>query len=303
LSEPLTFDAQAARIDLLGQPLVGQLTAQSDASRIALLGDWSPLFRLMSGEATLSAGTLLIDGAELPLAVERGTIGLMRVDPLLPSAWSSEQFLSSSAELSGMTRKAAERAAFQALERLGLTPLSGKRLAHLQLAERRSLLLAHTLLTEPRVLCLEAPLLGLDTHAEELVLAVLERAAAGRKLLVALGDGSESVATRHLRDTCQARLRIVSGVVVTGDQSADARRHVTATVCQNHEAFARALATRGLDATPTHAAGMLSVLTSSFAGPCWRYVIDLGADGASTAPILDAALEAEAGLVELVPAP
>jgi hypothetical protein len=35
------------------------------------------------------------------------------------------------------------------------------------------------------------------------------------------------------------------------------------------------------------------------AGPCWRYLVELSSE--STAPVLDAALETEAGLVELIP--
>jgi len=74
---------------------------------------------------------------------------------------------------------------------------------------------------------------------------------------------------------------------------------VTATICRNHQAFARALEARGLSAYPTHEAGVLGTLTSPSAGPCWRYLVEL--PGGSTAPVLDAALETEASLVELMP--
>jgi hypothetical protein len=70
-------------------------------------------------------------------------------------------------------------------------------------------------------------------------------------------------------------------------------------VCRNHQAFAAALAARGLNAHPTHEAGVLGSLTSPLAGPCWRYLVELSSE--STAPVLDAALETEAGLVELIP--
>ncbi len=302
MTEALTFAAEDARIDVLGQPLLTRLSVRSAEPRVALLGDWSALFRLLSGEAALAAGTLSIAGAELPLAVETGRVGLMRLDPVLPGAWSAEQLLASSAELAGMSRRQSGRVAFQTLEQLGLASLSSKRLAHLQLAERRALLVAHAALTQPHTLCLEEPLLGLDAPAESLVLAVVERAASQRRLLVALGDGSESPGTRQLLLACTAQLRLVDGVIVDSDASRPGGRRLTATVCRNHEAFAQAVAARGATATPTHAAGVLSALTSSFAGPCWRYVIDLGPDGQSTALVLDAALETGAGLVELLPA-
>jgi ABC-2 type transport system ATP-binding protein len=294
-----TLDAQAARIDLLGQPLLSRLDVKSDAERVALLGDWSALFRLLSGEAELAAGTLRIAGVAVPLGVAQGVVGLMPLDPLLPGTWSAEQLLASSAELTGTPRKAAAKLAFQTLERLGLASLAARRLAHLQLAERRALLLAHALLTAPRVLCLEQPLVGLDTHAEAAVLAVVERASVGRRLLIALGDLPLSPGSRQLARMCSAQLRLAAGVVVTEAEGSAASSRVTATVSRNHQAFAAALSARGLAAHPTHEAGMLNALTSPLAGPCWRYLVELPAG--STAPILDAALETEAGLVELIP--
>lgn len=294
-----TLEAKAARIDLLGQPLLARLEVKSEAERIALLGDWSALFLLLSGEAELAAGTLRIAGVPVPLGVEQGTVGLMRLDPLLPGTWSAEQFLASSAELSGTPSQGARKLAFQTLERLGLMELAARRLAHLQPAERRALLVAHALLSDPPVLCLEDPLAGLDTHAEQAVLAVLERACQGRRFLIAVSNPERSPGSRQIVDACPERLRLVAGVVTAELHGVPVPSRVTATVCRNHEAFARALSQRGLKAQATHEAGMLNVLTSPLAGPCWRYLVELPAG--STAPVLDAALETEAGLVELIP--
>ncbi|HYQ16726.1 MAG TPA: hypothetical protein VEQ58_13235, partial [Polyangiaceae bacterium] len=137
MSEAPTLEAKGARIDLLGQPLLAKLDVTSHAERLALLGDWSALFRLLAGEAELAAGSLEIGGVGVPLGVERGALGLMRLDPLLPPDWSAEQLLTSSAELSGIPTKGAAKLAFQTLERLGLLELAARRLAHLQVAERR----------------------------------------------------------------------------------------------------------------------------------------------------------------------
>ena len=160
MSEAPTLEAKAARVDLFGQPLLARLELTSNAERVALLGDWSALFRLLSGEAELAAGTLQIAGVPVPLGVERGVVGLMRLDPLLPSAWSAEQLLTSSAELAGTAPKAASKLAFQTLERLGLAGLAARRLTHLHLGEPSALLVAHALVTDPRVLCREQPLRG-----------------------------------------------------------------------------------------------------------------------------------------------
>jgi len=299
LSDAPTLEAKAARIDLMGRPLLARLDVTSSAPRLALLGDWSALFRLLAGEAQLTAGSLLVAGQPVPRAVERGAIGVMRKDPVLPASWSAEELLSRSAELCGVPRKSAAKSAFQTLEQLGLVELSARRLAHLGLAERRALLVAHAALTEPLVLCLEEPLAGLDSHGEHAVSAVIERASAGRRLVVAVGDPEATATVRRLVQTCEERLGLAAGVAVSVPERSNGVSRVTATVCKNHQAFAAALAARGLSAHPTHEAGVLGSLTSPVAGPCWRYLVELSSD--STAPVLDAALEADAGLVELIP--
>lgn len=298
--EAPTLEADAARIELAGHTLLGNLSARSSAERLALLGDWSALFRLLAGEAELSAGKLALAGEPAPLGVQRGRIGLMRLDPMLPAAWSGEQLLAGSAELAGMTQRAARRAAFVALEHLGLAALAGRRLGHLQVAERRSLLIAHATLTDPALLCLEQPLAGLDTSAQQLVLAVIGRALTGRRLLVSLADPQLNPGEQELLARSDERLRLAAGVVLGEEARAAPGARVTATVCRNHQAFEGALASRGLRAHPTHEAALLGALTSPRAGPAWRYLVEL--TDPSTAGILDAALETDAGLIELVPA-
>jgi ABC-type molybdenum transport system ATPase subunit/photorepair protein PhrA len=297
LSEPTTLVARDARIDLLGRPLLSRLNVESGASRLALLGDWSALFRLLSGEAELAAGSVLLLGEPVPQVVQRGRVGVVRLDPPLPPAFSGEQLLTASAELAGATPRAAARAAFSALERLGLLELGSRRLAHLAPAERRCLLIAHAITTEPELLCLEEPLRGLDTSGIELVCAVIGRALPGRRLIAAVA----TTANDPLIAGAEERLRLTDGVVVAEAESAPPTTRVTATICRNYQAFAEALRARGLSAHPTHEAGLLGALTSAQAGPAWRYVVEL--PEGSTAPLLDAVLETDAGLLELAPAP
>lgn len=299
MSDEATLQASAARIELAGRPLLSRLEVTTNAERVALLGDWSALFHLLSGEATLSAGELAICGAAVPRGVADGTLGLMRRDPILPASFSAEQLLRVSAELAGTSRKSSAKLAFETLERLGLSALGSRRLAHLQLGERRALLVAHAALTAPRALCLEQPLSGLDTHAEQLVLGVIERASLGRRLLVALGDPELGAGSRALAESCGARLRLAAGVVIEEDGTHPERTRVAVTVSRNHATFAESLAARGLTSSATHEAGLLGALTSATSGPCYRFLIELP-EGKS-APVLDAALESDAGLLELTP--
>lgn len=296
MSEPATLEAAAARIDLLGRPLLARLDLTSSATHLALLGDWSALFRLLGGEAVLAAGSLHILGSELPLAVQTGKVGLMRLDPQLPAAFSGELLLRTSAELAGFSRQDAARVAFETLDRLSLVELGARKLGHLASAERRCLLVAHALLTSPQLLCLEEPLRGLDPSGCDLVRAVIERAVEGRRSIIAF---AAPLPTEPLFVRTDEKLRLVGGVVLP-EGAAPAPTRMVAAICRNHHAFAEALAARGLSAHATHEAGLLSSLTSPQAGPAWRYLIELG-EGTS-APILDAALETDAGLLELLPA-
>ncbi len=299
MNELLTLAAEGARIDLLGQPLLIEFNLASAAERMALLGDWSPLFRLLAGEAVLAAGTLTLCGCPASEGVQRGRIGLARLDPLLPNVWSAEHFLAASAELSGLNPRAARRAVSATFDKLGLGGLGARRLGHLQLGERRALLVAHALLTDPQVLCLEQPLLGLDTTAEELLLSIIERATQGRRLVVSLSDPSSSPGERELMRAASAVFRLEAGVVLPEPRELPRSGRVAVTICRNHEAFSAALQARKLRAHPSHEAGILNALTSAGVGPAWRYLVEL--DGDSTSAILDAALETEAGLVELIP--
>jgi ABC-type cobalamin/Fe3+-siderophores transport system ATPase subunit len=299
LSDGSTLAAEQARIDLAGRPLLSGLSLSSSAERLALLGDWSALFRLLSAEATLAAGSVRVAGLPVPAAVRSGQVGLMQLDPQLPAGFSGEQLLGMSAELAGQSPKAALESARALLERLQLRALATRRIGHLPSAERRALLVAHALLTDPLVLCLEQPLANLDSSAEQLLLAVIERAASGRRLIIALSGPEQSPGERALLERCDGQLRLAAGVVLHGPEAPPARARGPATVFRNHQAYAAALKSRGLLAHPTHEAGLVGALTSVQAGPAWRYLVEL--EGESSAGVLDAALETDAGLVELEP--
>lgn len=299
MSEGPTLGARGARIDLMGRPLLSGVELACEAERVALLGDWSPLFKLLSGEAELAAGTLELSGLPARRAVVEGAAGVALLDPPLPQAWTAERVLASGAELAGIARKTAVKLAQKTLERLGLVELGARRVGQLALSDRRALVLAHALLTAPRVLCIEDPLVGLDTAGEEALLSVLARASVERRLLVSLSNLDRSAVARQLAATCTEQIRLVSGVAIREAAPSAPSSRVTVTVSRHHREFAEALASRGLTAHPTHEVALLDVLTSESDRRCWRFVIELPTP--STAAVLDAALETEAGLVALVP--
>ena len=118
-------------------------------------------------------------------------------------------------------------------------------------------------------------------------------------MLVSLSNLERCAAARQLAASCPEQIRLVSGAAVREPRASAPASRVTVTVSRHHREFAEALATRGLTAHSTHEVVLLDVLTSESDRRCWRFVVELPA--ASTAPVLDAALETEAGLVALVP--
>ncbi len=85
------------------------------------------------------------------------------------SAWRGDRW---GLALSGARRgHPAERA----LARVGAEPLAGRRLADMSGGELQRLLLAQALVGEPRLLLLDEPLISLDPHYQEAVVATVQR--------------------------------------------------------------------------------------------------------------------------------
>jgi manganese/iron transport system ATP-binding protein len=87
------------------------------------------------------------------------------------------------------TRAADRRAARQALDRVGLADLAGRRFGLLSGGQRQRVLLARALAAEPRLLLLDEPFNGVDVVNQEAILGVLrELTAAGTSVLLSTHD-------------------------------------------------------------------------------------------------------------------
>ncbi|MBB1045819.1 ATP-binding cassette domain-containing protein, partial [Dietzia sp. DQ11-44] len=81
---------------------------------------------------------------------------------------------------------AADRLAVdEALDRVGLSPIAGRRIGELSGGQRRRVLLARCLAQEAELLLLDEPFSGMDAGSEEVYIDVLrELTASGRTALV-----------------------------------------------------------------------------------------------------------------------
>ena len=178
-SAPLLL-LQGARIEA-GGVTSEALTARGGAQKVALVGDFRPLFRLLTRDAALVGGRAEI--ASVPAAdAAASTVGVALSDPPHVPEWTPERYLTESARLLGLSERDARLEVESVLATMSLGAFARHRLDVLERPLRRAVGFAHAMLGSPDVLCLEAPLGELEPHAQSEVATYLERAATGRRL-------------------------------------------------------------------------------------------------------------------------
>ncbi len=202
LKSPPLLCLAGARIDAPGEgPLAEELTGEAAGPRVGLVGDWTPLFRMLAREARVVAGRAEVLGVPAEQAVAQGRVGVALASTPLPPGWRGGDYVLESARLAGMGRRA--RAAAQAaLARLGLERMARRPVRALSPVERRALLVAHAIVNDPPALAVEDPLDGLEPGAAASLRVVLERASEGRQLLVSSRAPPPDPVTAALLESC-----------------------------------------------------------------------------------------------------
>src|SRR4051812_47710232 len=115
------------------------LSLRSSARRIGLIGDWEPLFQLLTGLAQASRGSAQVLGCELESATSRGILGFSACDAPLPRSFTVSEYLRHAARLSHGSTSRAVHDATRALDRYGLSELGRRKLGELALYQQRAL--------------------------------------------------------------------------------------------------------------------------------------------------------------------
>jgi hypothetical protein len=295
------LELEGARIRQQGGGLGAELSVRSAGGLVVLVGDFSPLFALLSRNAELYAGVASVNGTSAELAVQSGAVGLARADTRLPPDWTPERYLTESAELSGMSRRETARAVEEALARFELTREARRKLVDFAVPFRRVLLLAHATLGAPRSLAVDDLFGGVDAGAKAYLASALERAAAGRPLLAGVrgvpGDGPERLLVERASSVIverggQVALSTPKAVLGVGTRYA-------ALVTHSADEFAARLVSAGITSVRTPANVGLLGFTPRDPAAVGRFVFDLPEDK-TPADVVRAAHEAGAPLVELV---
>jgi ABC-2 type transport system ATP-binding protein len=297
VTHPL-FACRGARIDAEGSVLIDGLSVELDGTRVGLVGHWSPLFRLFSRSARLARGSVEILGEDAAVAVASNLVGLALTERALPGSLTVNGYLRTSARLLGVGRFRAVRTVRSTLAALGIEALAKRKLGTLDGGDRTKVAIAEAVLGGPPVIAVERPLSGLSESAALEVRGVLERAAAGRRLIVSIeavpGAGPEESLFSGLD-----RVALLAGgdVALSGPPREVLAGSPRCVVWASRRVarLADALAARGLRLE--RAGAELGAPDPESGG---RLVVHLE-NGATPNTIVETALAVEAPLLELVP--
>jgi ABC-2 type transport system ATP-binding protein len=156
------------RVTLSLPPGVTSLVGPNGSGKTTLLN-------LMTGLIRPSRGQVSVLGMspDDPEAFGR-TVGYCTQVDAFPSGATGRSFIKSWLRLSGLDRGEAERAAAEALERVGMTEAADRKLAGYSKGMRQRVRLALALSHRPDVLILDEPLNGLDPMARAESLALFQ---------------------------------------------------------------------------------------------------------------------------------
>ena len=170
--------------------------------------------RIVLGIATADAGRVTLDGAPVDAGV-RARMGYMPEERGLYPTMQVQQQLQFFAELRGLSRADATRAARYWLDRLGLEERRDSPLEDLSLGNQQRVQLAAALVHEPDALVLDEPFSGLDPLAVDVMTQVL-REEADRGIPVLFSSHQLELVER----TCD-RVAVLQGGRLVADGTVD----------------------------------------------------------------------------------
>lgn len=189
---------RGAAFGYAGRSRVENLTLDIEVgTAVALIGPngsgKSTLLRGVLGLAELTAGTVQIFGED-PVAARRHTGTLPQSDQRetgLPISLRQVVTMGLYRSLGAMKPlgRAGRVAVEAAIDRVGLTPLAGRRFGELSGGQQQRAILARALVADPKLLLLDEPFNGLDReNRETLLVLVRELTAEGRTVIVSTHD-------------------------------------------------------------------------------------------------------------------
>jgi ABC-type multidrug transport system ATPase subunit len=280
-SQP-TLELRQFAVRSPGVTWTSPLSVYSHARRIGLVGDWQPLFELLTGNAEGVSGSAEVLGCALEAAIPSGVMGFAACDPVLPGSFTVSEYLQHAARLSHGSASRAQLDAQRALDRYGMTELAKRKLSELALYQKRALGIALSTLTAPAVVCLEAPLRGLDAASADYIARLCAEAAAHSRVLLSASLPSAASPERSLLSSCDELFVHKQGeLVASGAPSsifALGTRYSLSVKGPEVTAFSQVLQQAGVRLEPRARPGSFSVELPSAAGGNTDLLLDTALD-------------------------
>ncbi|MBI2149154.1 MAG: ABC transporter ATP-binding protein [Acidobacteria bacterium] len=159
------------RVTLTIEPGITSLVGPNGAGKTTLMN-------LMTGLLRPSEGGIRVLGVR-PSAAEEfyRIVGYCSQFDAFPKGLTGYDLLSSMMAIHGYDRQTAHEMALKAIEKVGMTPAAGRKIAGYSKGMRQRIKLALAIAHDPKVLVLDEPLNGLDPMARAEVIAIFRRLA------------------------------------------------------------------------------------------------------------------------------
>ncbi len=303
---PPVLSADEVHISVDGATVLAGVQLRTQSNRVLLSGMSTPLMNVLTGltdsalrfgpepstespstETRIVSGKLQLLGRDVASRQHHAIAGFAPLDPPLPQRWSVKEYLKWAARLSGHGSRHARLHADATLQKLQLEKLGKRQLKTLSKLQRRAVVIAQAMVTDPAVLIVQNPLTGLSEQAARTLLDTLNRALANRSAILSVArlspTGPASELPLWASEVCLFGRGILLAHAAPQQLFAGARLFEV-TVQDNWHALSEQLLTRG----------------ATFSGGPHHYAITLPAT-MGLRDILAAAVAAQAPVIDCVP--
>lgn len=257
--------------DALGSS-ISEANLRSNASRIALVGDWSAFFSYLMGRNPAQAGHLEFLGQDARQRVIEGSAAVVHPSLILPEEETVQLWLADQLQLLGLSAESARTRITDILSELEIGVLAPYRLTSLDGVQLFAVQVAAALMTEPKVIAIaQTP----GVHAMLDFEAFLVDRAAQRRVLLLGCDPPEQL---PLFLDCEEAWVIEADGSLRSDQpmeTAGPAHSYELVAARNADALERILRTAGL---LVHGTGGGELLVTLPAGKSTRELLQLAAD-------------------------